>query len=141
MVSETRFTLPTSADLGRGIVAIGDSPHSSFPNPSASQKILAETAYLLGVRPWHLGQLLGTSSENQIYRWTSGRERPCSLYLSRLLQLVILHVVHGWSFIDIRRIDWESREVFPRKEKGGSNKTVLPVGEWTFPNQMGEGGP
>jgi len=135
----TRYTLPPAADLGRDTTPTGFSTHSNFVSPAASQEILKETADLLGVLPYHLGQLLGTSSESQVYRWTSGRARPCSLYLNRLLQLVILHVVHGWSFLDIRRIDWETREVFPRKEPVGTYKASLPVGEWTFAAKVGQG--
>lgn len=112
--SATTHLLPAIADLGREFTPTGFSTHSNFPNSAASKQILADTCALLGVRPYRLGQLLGTSSENQIYRWTSGRERPCPLYLSRLLQLVILHVTHGWNFSKVRAIDWEAQEVVSR---------------------------
>ena len=134
------YTLPPVADLSRDKTPApaGWSPHSNYASSPATQQVLHDTGYLLGVRPWHLGQLLGLPSTNKIYRWTSGKQRPCTLYMTRLLQLVILHVVHGWRFIDIRSIDWETREVFPRKVSHGKDKNNLPVSEWTFPNTMGQ---
>ena len=141
MDQTTTYSLPP-VDLGRVTAEpTGFSIHSNYADTAATGRILEETALLLGVRPYHLGQLLGTSGPCQIYGWTAGRSRPCPLYWTRLMQLVLLRVLHGWSFIDIRRIDWETREVFPRKEKekGDSNKADLPVGEWTFPKPVGLG--
>ena len=140
-MSETpTYSLPSLADLSRETAEPhGYSTHSNHPNAVASQRMLKEAAYILGVRPYHLGQLLGTSSPTQIYHWTAGRKRPCALYMTRLLQLVVLKVVHGWNFVDVRLIDWETREVFPRKESCDSYKDPVPVGEWTFSKPVGPG--
>ena len=128
------YSLP-AIDLARATdQPTGFSTHNNMANPSATKQILEESTYILGVRPYHLGQLLGTSSPSQIYQWTAGKKTPCHLYMARLIQLLLLRVAHGWNFIDIRRIDWETREVFPREEpdKRGPKKAALPVGEWTF---------
>ncbi|MFQ5876025.1 MAG: hypothetical protein ACE5JL_19805 [Dehalococcoidia bacterium] len=137
MDESSPYSLP-AIDLARATgQPTGFSTHNNMANPSATRKILEDSAYLLGVRPYHLGQLLGTSSPSQIYQWTAGKKTPCHLYLTRLIQLLLLRVVLGWNFIDIRRIDWETGEVFPREEqeKRGPKKAALPVGEWTFPSR------
>ena len=133
-----QYVLPT-IDLARATdQPTGFSTHNNMANPSATRKILEESAYILGVRPYHLGQLLGTSSPSQIYQWTAGKKTPCHLYMTRLIQLLLLRVAHGWNFTDIRHIDWETREVFPREEqeKRGPKKAAPPAGEWTFPKSV-----
>jgi hypothetical protein len=67
----------------------------------------------LGVTPYQLGLLLGSSYRATVYGWLSATHRPSSLFAIRLLKLLELHNDEV-PVSRIRRIDWRTGEVWWR---------------------------
>lgn len=61
----------------------------------------------LQVTKYQLGRILGTAQPSQIYKWTTGKNRPNPMYLTRLLKVVHMFT-EGIAIKKISYIDWET---------------------------------
>ena len=79
---------------------------SRYGNHEAYLHILAIVMDKLGnIFRYHLTKLLGHPDRSNVDKWFSGRTRVSSLYLARLIQLMLFHEA-GIDFPRIRRITW-----------------------------------
>ena len=94
----------------------GFSEFSSYGNTPASQRLLRDTAEVLGVTIYGLGRLLGLPFSHNIYRWLDGQARPSQRYVLRLARLLLLHSA-GLKMFTVHHINWDTDGVIVYKER------------------------
>ena len=94
----------------------GFSEFSSYGKTSASQRLLRDTAEVLGVTIYGLGRLLGLPFSHNIYRWLDGSARPSQRYVLRLARLLLLHSA-GLKMIAVHHINWDDDGEIVYKER------------------------
>ena len=78
----------------------------SYGRHSACERVLTGSLEAFRVSKYQLSKLLGVRDPSNLRRWFSGRTRPGSLYLTRLLQLWMMSN-SGIPLFRIRAIDWD----------------------------------
>jgi hypothetical protein len=81
-----------------------------YPTTSGIDHLLHNALELLDVTKYQLGKIIGTEYDYYIYRWLKGVQRPSSVYLARLCQVIIMHD-SGTPVNLISRIDWRLSEI------------------------------
>jgi len=73
---------------------------------SACNQVLEEATADFGIKAWGLARLLGLPWLHQIYQWLDGTQRPCQMYMTRLVKLYQLKS-QGLRLITVHHIDWD----------------------------------
>ena len=86
----------------------GGSVH--YPTALGIDHLLHNALELLDVTKYQLGKILGTEYHHYIYRWLKGVNRPSSVYLARLCQVLMMHDT-GTPVNLISHIDWRNSQI------------------------------
>ena len=81
-----------------------------YPSALGIDHLLHNALELLDVTKYQLGKILGTEYHHYIYRWLKGINRPSSVYLARLCQVLMMHDT-GTPVNLISNIDWRNSQI------------------------------
>lgn len=98
--------IPDGSYVSKG----GKGGATHYPSASGIDHLLHNALELLDVTKYQLGKILGTEYHHYIYRWLKGVNRPSSVYLARLCQVIMMHDT-GTPVNLISYIDWRNSQI------------------------------
>lgn len=87
----------------------------NFAKASGCNQILVDAMADFRIKAWPLARLLGLPWLHQIYQWLDGTQRPCQMYMTRLVRLYQLKS-QGLRLITVHHIDWDGDGTIHFKE-------------------------
>ena len=77
-----------------------------YAKVAGCNRVLRDAADDFDITIWKLARLLGLPWLHQIYGWLDGTQRPCQMYMTRLVKLYQLRS-QGLKLFTVHHIDWE----------------------------------